>query len=234
MLGRAYRAAGRGGSVPLPPPPPPVGEAGRPAARAENRVLTTALPATFIGMLLVQALRPAEADAAPERPDGQQVPQPESGRAAPEVSVAVAPPVLIGADHTAETGHALIAPGSILLTGSLIDAGALTQLSGTSRFAELALHAPAPAAGSAFQLVSTDSHTADVTPAAVSLTPPTPLELPSFQLASTTGSGSGNVDAIGSNQHGGGGDNGPGGKHPPHPHPPRRTHLPPPRGGPPT
>ena len=167
-------------------------------------MLTTALPATFIGMLLVQALRPAEADAAPERPDGQQGPQPEPGHAAPESSGASHRPLLLGADHTAETGHALIAPGSILLTGSLIDAGALTQLSGTSRFADLALHAPAPAAEPAFQLVSTDSHAADVTPAAVSLTPPAPLELPSFQLASTTGTGSDNVDAIGSNQHGGG------------------------------
>ena len=153
-------------------------------------MLTTALPATFIGMLLVQALRPAEADAAPERPDGQQGPQPEPGHAASDSPGASVPPVLLGADHTAETGHALIAPGSILLTGSLIDAGALTQLSGTSRFAELALHAPAPAAEPAFQLVSTDSHAADVTPAAVSLTPPAPLELPSFQLASTTGTGS--------------------------------------------
>src|SRR5690242_6884866 len=116
MLGGAYRAAGRRGPVPLPPPQPPAGEAGRAAARADNRVLTTALPATFIGMLLVQALRPAEADAAVERPDGQRTaPPPEPNHPLPDTSAPASPMPLLGADHTAEAGHAPIAPGSVLL-----------------------------------------------------------------------------------------------------------------------
>lgn len=97
--------------------------------------LATPLSASFLGLLLIQALRPAEAAAAEAGHAGAPVAADQAGG-----NAAMAPAAEgSAAAGLVPTAHAF-APGSVLAAGDLIDPEALTRLSGEARLAELVPH----------------------------------------------------------------------------------------------
>ena len=105
--------------------------------RPSSGDLATPLAATFLGLLVVQSLRPA---AAAEPAAG-----PEPGGGSGEAGLAGPSAERLSSSATAGEATTVSMPamaaGSVLTVGSLIDPAALTRLSGDARFAEL--NAPA-------------------------------------------------------------------------------------------
>lgn len=111
-------------------------EAGGSSRRRRGRIgaaeFATPMAATFLGLLLVQSFRPAEAAEA------------EAGAGAASTSGDGSSSLSLGETTTASgfaalpsgSGTAAVAAGSVLTVGSIIDPAALTQLSGEARFAE--------------------------------------------------------------------------------------------------
>lgn len=117
---------------------------GKPSSRRQrlaDPTLTTPLAATFLGLLAVHGLFPADAEATEAvRSAG---PGTSDGAGASEAAE-TAPRPLFPLDSAPA-----IASGSILAMGGLIDPVALTRLSGDVRFAEFAPRQTGTAAGSA-------------------------------------------------------------------------------------
>lgn len=176
-------------------------EPARSSRKPGGRALSGALPATFIGLLLVHAFRPGGAYAA-EQDGGREAPVPPDGRS--EEAVAAGPggalPSLLGTDHAAA------APGSILVAGSLIDPAALSRLSGTAHFGETSLH-PAAAGAAGDPLPAASPGPLEVVPAEVSLAVAAPPELPPLPAEAETEDSGGsdpeeNLGPIGSHTEG--------------------------------
>lgn len=174
----------RGGSI-----APFAGAANPLATRARSRRraraaegkggLSTALPATFLGLLLVQALRPTDAFAAAEAGRPGTMPAGEAGG----TSGVASGPASAAALPAGAAAIAGVAAGSVLLSGSLIDSSALTRLSGEgARWGDLPVRADA--LGEAGSVVALGGQPAVVvTPAEVTLATGTIPELPSLAVA---------------------------------------------------
>lgn len=117
-------------------PPTVVDEAGGSTRRRRGRIgaaeFATPLAATFLGLLLVQSFRPAEAA---EAVDGQGAAG-ASGDGTMPFGLAEGTTATSFAPLPAAGTATALAAGSVLSVGSLIDPAALTQLSGEARFAE--------------------------------------------------------------------------------------------------
>lgn len=120
----------------------PAGARGRPQARPSGAGLGTALTATFLGLLLVRG----ETEAA-EAGEPRSTP-PADG---PERPIEAEGAVAAGLPGATEGSAPLLAAGSVLTAGAVIDPAVLTRLGGEARFDELPIRmlggeAP-PAAG---------------------------------------------------------------------------------------
>jgi hypothetical protein len=164
-----------------------------PRARRRDRSLgagmATPLAATFLGLLVVHSLRPADAaeSGAADDPGGG-----PGGEAMPGGPVAGAGPLQSSMGGVAPTAASVLIPGSVLEAGAVIDPAALTRLSGSARFAELT--PPTVGAGGVASPALPDGPSA---PAPLDLSPPdaTPsLVLPSLPAAETSGGSTDDAD----------------------------------------
>lgn len=148
--------------------------------------LSTALLATFVGLLLIHALRPGDAFAGSDAGPGT---LPPAGDADGAAAGGTAP----GADATAMAGLAsagwggsAAATGSVLVAGSLIDPTALTRLSGGGTFGDAGavVRVAGEGAGGASALAE-GTAPAEVTAAPVALTLGAAPEVPAVADAET-------------------------------------------------
>ena len=164
--------------------------AGDGARRQRGNGLTTALPVTFLGMLLVHGLRAEAAETSAHGSFGERTVEPQT----PHPLDAHADSGVAGFGLAPAAGDAgAMAAGSVLTAGAFIDTSALARLSGAAHFADQ------PAQAIAYPAGFTPSAHAMLTPVVggdepgITLAGPTEIVLPATDTSTGTGTGGENI-----------------------------------------
>jgi hypothetical protein len=165
--------------------------------RGDEQGLATPLAASFLGLLLVQGMRPAGAaeigeGASPTSATAEDGRHDLAGTVQQDGMQDV---------HALSTAAPMVAPGSVLSLGGLIDPGDLARLSGDARLADLAFSAPASHAAAASPLA--DPPAAPTAAELVAAQTGLAVELPSLAADFGAGASEPPVDPFGLSVRGG-------------------------------